>query len=114
MQPLPVVIMEQVKLVGPPQPGGNELNPVVIDRSVAIAPSSVTNVTVNGALDPTATLRVSVVEGMATTLSSLYVAVSAYLALTSCPQAANNAKIARMAERLSNFIFLTPPICQPR
>src|ERR1700677_303500 len=114
MQPLPVVMVAQVKLVGPPQPAGNELNPAVIDRSVAIAPSSVTNVTLNGALDPTITLRASVVEGIATTLSLLYVAVSAYLVLTSCPHAANNAKITMMAGRLSNFrafiICLTPLI----
>src|ERR1700735_743576 len=114
MQPLPVVMVGQVKLVGPPQPAGNELNPAVIDRSVAIAPSSVTNVTVNGALDPAATLRTSVVEGMATTLSLLYVAVSAYLVLVSCPHAASNAKLTMMAKRLSDFrafiICLTPHI----
>src|SRR5580700_9510078 len=114
MQPLPVLMVVQVKLVGPTQPAGNELNPSVIERFVAVAPSSVTNVTLNGALNPTATLRTLVVEGMATTLSLLYVAVSLYLVLTSCPHAANNAKLIMVAKRLSNFsafvICLTPLI----
>jgi hypothetical protein len=103
MQPLPVLMVAQVKLVGPTQPAGNELNPAVIDRSVAVAPSSVTNVTLNGALNPTVTLRTLVVEGMATTLSLLYVEVSGYSVLTTRPHAANNAKLTTMAEQLTNF-----------
>jgi hypothetical protein len=56
MQPLPVLTEAQVKLCGPLQPAGRALNPVVIDRFVAAAPSSVVNVTLNALLDPTTTL----------------------------------------------------------
>jgi hypothetical protein len=67
MQPLPVLTEAQVKVVGPLQPAGKALNPVVIDRFVAVAPSSVLNVTLNEVLDPTTTLMALVVE-VATTL----------------------------------------------
>jgi hypothetical protein len=62
MQPLPVLTEAQVKLVGPLQPAGKALNPVVIDRFVAVLPSSVVNATLNAVLDPTATLMALVVE----------------------------------------------------
>jgi hypothetical protein len=62
MQPLPVLTEAQVKLCGPLQPAGRTLNPVVIDRFVAVAPSSVLNVTLNEVLDPTTTLMALVVE----------------------------------------------------
>jgi hypothetical protein len=99
MQPLPMLTMAQVKLLGPLQPAGNAFNPALIDKFVAMPPSSVMNVTVYLVLNPTATLSASVVEGMATMLSLLGIEASANLELTtSWPQAANNAKVAKIAE----------------
>jgi hypothetical protein len=69
MQPLPVLTAAQVKLVGPVQPAGRSLNPAVIDRFVAVAPSSVVKVTLNAALDPMVTLRLPFADGVATTES---------------------------------------------
>jgi len=69
MQPLPVLTEAQAKLAGPLQPAGKALNPEVIDRFVAVLPSSVVNVTLNPALCPTATLMGPVGEGVATMLS---------------------------------------------
>ena len=69
MQPLPVLTEAQVKVAGPVQPAGKALNPDVIERFVAVLPSSVVNVTLNVALDPTTTLTVLVVDDVATMLS---------------------------------------------
>jgi hypothetical protein len=69
MQPLPVLTEAQAKLAGPLQPAGKALNPEVIDRFVAVLPSSVVNVTLNAALCPTATLMAPVGDGVATIVS---------------------------------------------
>jgi hypothetical protein len=68
MQPLPVLTEAQVRLEGPLQPAGKVPNPAVIDRFVAVAPSSVVNVKLNAAPDPTTTSMAPLGEGVATIL----------------------------------------------
>jgi hypothetical protein len=101
MQPLPVLTEAQVKLVGPVQPAGKVANPVVIDRFVAVLPSSVVNVTLNGVLDPTTTLMVLVVEEVATMLS--LVVGGEDDPPPPPPHAVNVARHAKTAQCFSNF-----------
>ncbi|MDP9082551.1 MAG: hypothetical protein M3N50_02120 [Pseudomonadota bacterium] len=102
MQPLPVLTEAQLKLAGPVQPAGKVLNPVVIDKFVADLPSSVVNVTLNAALEPTTTLMALVVEEVATMLSFVGVAEED----PPPPHAANVARLAKTAQRFSNFRVL--------
>ena len=98
----------QVKLAGPLQPAGKALNPAVIDRFVAVAPSSVVNVTLSAAPDPTTTSMAPFGEGVATIL--LFVGVDEvgnWEEDTPYPQAAKIAKLAAAAQRLSSFRVFT-------
>ena len=97
------------------------LNPVVIDRFVAVLPSSVVNVTLNSVLDPTTTLMALVVEEVATMLSFVRVGVGEDDPPP--PHAANTPKLATTAKRVSNFrvliiglsaAFIKLPITDPR
>jgi hypothetical protein len=106
MQPLPVLTEAQVNVAGPVQPAGKALNPEVMDRLVAVSPSSVVNVTLNVALEPTATLTVPVGEGVATMLSFVFVGGGGGKDDPPPPHAANMPKVATMAELLSNFQVL--------
>ena len=106
MQPLPVLTEAQVKVAGPLQPAGKVLNPEVMDRPVAVSPSSVVNVTLNVALDPTATLTVPVGEAVATILLFVLVLAGGGEDDPPPPHAANMHKVATMAERLSNVHLL--------
>ena len=106
MQPLPVLTEAQVKVAGPVHPAGKALNPEVMDRPVAVSPSSVVNVTLNVALDPTATLTVPVGEAVATTLSFVFVGVGGGEDDPPPPHAASMPKVATMAERLRNVHLL--------
>jgi hypothetical protein len=56
----------QVKVLGPVQWDGRSVNPEVMDRFVAVAPSLVVKVTLNVVLDPMATIRVPFADGVAT------------------------------------------------
>src|SRR4029077_10290848 len=103
MQPLPVLTEAQVKLVGPVQPAGKVPNPVVIDRFVAVLPSSVVNVTLNAVLDPTTTLMALVVEEVATMLSFVGVGGGVEEEDPPPPHAANVARLATTAKRVRNF-----------
>ena len=106
MQPLPVLTEAQVKLVGPVQPAGKAPKPVVMERFVAVSPSLVVNVTLSAVLEPTATFRAPVSEGVATMLSFVRVLVGAALDDPPPPHAANMQKLAAIAEPLSNFQVL--------
>jgi hypothetical protein len=106
MQPLPVLTEAQVKLVGPVQPAGKALNPVVIDRFVAVLPSLVVNVTLKVVLDPIATLMAPVVDGVATILLSSAAGGGGADPPPPPPHAAKAAILATMAQRLSNFDVL--------
>ena len=106
MQPLPVLTEAQVKAVGPVQPAGKALNPVVIDRLVAVFPSLVVKVTLNVALDPTTTLMALVVDEVATMLSFVVVVVIGAEEDPPPPHAAKIARLVTMAPRLSNFRVL--------
>jgi hypothetical protein len=106
MQPLPVLIEAQVKVVGPVQPEGKALNPEVMDSPVAVSPSSVVKVTLNVALDPTATLTLPAGEAVATMLSFVFVVVGGGEYDPPPPHAANMPKVAAMAELPSNFQVL--------
>ena len=103
-----MLTVAQAKLVGPVQPAGNVLNPVVIDRFVAVLPSSVVNVTLNVALDPTTTLIGPIVDGVATIL--LFVVVGGGggggAEDPPPPHAAKIAGLATMTHRLNNFRVL--------
>jgi len=110
MQPLPVLTEAQVKLAGPVQPAGKALNPEVMDRLVAVSPSSVVNVTLNVALEPTATLTVPVGEDVATIVSFVFVLVGGGED-DPPPQAAKMPKLATMAQLLSNFRLLIIRVC---
>jgi len=57
MQPLPTLTEAQVKVAGPVQPAGRSPNPEVIEKLVAVPPSSVVNATLSEVLDPMATLN---------------------------------------------------------
>jgi hypothetical protein len=109
MQPLPVLTDAQLKLVTPLQPAGKVLNPDVIARFVAVLPSSVVNVTLNVALDPTATLMGLVVDGVATILSFVVVGPED----PPPPQAAKVARLASMVQRPSIFRMLIIGSPQP-
>jgi hypothetical protein len=114
MQPPPVLTEAQVKVAGPVQPAGRVVNPVEMDRLVAVSPSSVVNVTLNAVLDPTATPRVPVVEGVATTLSFVRVGGGGVVTTggggvgddSSPPHAAKIARLATRAQRLRIFEVL--------
>jgi hypothetical protein len=101
MQPLPVLTEAQVKLVGPVQPAGKVPNPVVIDRFVAVLPSSVVNVTLNAVLDPTTTLMGLVVDEVATMLS--FVVFGGGEEDPPPLHAANSARLTRTVQRFTNF-----------
>lgn len=103
MQPLPVLTEAQVNVVGPVQPAGSALKPVVIDRFVAVLPSLVVNVTLNEALDPTTTSTALVVDDVATMLSLV---VAGAEDPPPPPHADKAATLATMAQRLSNFDVL--------
>jgi hypothetical protein len=109
MQPLPVLTEAQVKLVGPLQPAGKALDPLVIARFVAGIPSSVVNVILTVVLDPTTTLKL-VVEVATTLLFEVRRPPGGLDTIgldTTGPHAANISRLATTTiQRLSNFSVL--------
>src|SRR5277367_5601479 len=105
MQPLPVLTEAQVKLVGPLQPAGKALNPLVTDRFVAVLPSSVVKVTLKAVVDPTTTLMALVVEEVATILSFV-LGGAEDPPPPPPPHAAKIVRVGTMAQRLSDFSVL--------
>jgi hypothetical protein len=109
MQPLPVLTEAQVKVVGPLQPSGKALDPLMIARFLAGIPSSVVNVILTVVLDPTITLNLAV-EVATTLLFETSRLSGASDAIGSDTVGAHAANIPRLAsttvQRLSNFSVL--------